>query len=218
MAAPGDDADRDGARLPLPCRRAAAAFCLALTWLPTLTASPAFAEDRAGLVAALRGSVSAQQGTARRSLAASDPVFVGDRVVTGAGARANLSLGALTQLRLGEKARVTIDRFVTEAGGTITLGDGALLLDREPASGNGPVSIQSSYALIAVRGTRVFAGPSNGVFGVFVARGTVTVRAAGREVSLGAGQGTDIPRRGAPPGPVRAWGQARIDAALAQVN
>lgn len=179
---------------------------------------PAMAEDRAGLVSALQGSVSAQLGPARRDLAATDPVFVGDRVATGAGARANMGLGTQTTLKLGEKARVTIDRFITAAGGTITLGTGALLLDREPAAGNGAIEIRSAYGLIAVRGTQVFAGPSNGVFGVFVARGRVSVRAAGREVTLLAGEGADIARPGSPPGPVRRWGQARIAAALAQVN
>lgn len=179
---------------------------------------PAMAEDRAGLVSALQGSVSAQLGPARRDLAATDPVFVGDRVATSADARANIRLGTQTTLKLGEKARITIDRFITAAGGTITLGTGSLLLDREPAAGNGAIEIRSAYGLIAVRGTQVFAGPSNGVFGVFVARGRVSVSAAGREVTLLAGEGSDIPRPGSPPGPARRWGQARIAAALAQVN
>ncbi len=197
-------------------RRFAPLFAiLALLAGPSL---PAMAEDRAGLVSALQGSVSAQLGKTRRDLAATDPVFVGDRVATGAGARANMKLGAQTTLKLGEKARVTIDRFITGAGGTITLGAGALLLDREPAPGAGVIDLKSAYGLIAVRGTQVFAGPSNGVFGVFVARGRVSVRAGGRVVQLGAGEGTDIARRGAPPSPPRRWPAGRIAGALAQVN
>ena len=190
----------------------------AMLALLAVTTPPAMAEDRVGLVSALQGSVSAQLGPARRDLAATDPVFVGDRVATGADARANIRLGTQTTLKLGEKARITIDRFITAAGGTITLGTGALLLDREPAAGNGAIEIRSAYGLIAVRGTQVFAGPSNGVFGVFVARGRVSVSAAGREVTLLAGEGADIARPGSPPGPARRWGEARIAAALAQVN
>lgn len=186
--------------------------------LLTVISGPALADDPAGLVAAVKGALSAQLGKAKRELSASDPVFVGDQIATAAGARANLRLGATTTLKLGERARLTIDRFIMAAGGTITLGSGALLLDREPAPGNGPIEIRSAYGLIAVRGTQLFAGPSQGGFGVFVVRGRVSVRAAGREVTLAAGEGTDIARPGAPPTPARIWGKARIDAALAGVN
>jgi ferric-dicitrate binding protein FerR (iron transport regulator) len=71
--------------------------------------------------------------------------------------------------------------------------------------------------LIAVRGTRFFAGPSNGVFGVFVERGSVTVAAAARQVLLRAGQGTDIHHPGAAPTPAAKWGRPRIDAAFGSV-
>ena len=57
------------------------------------------------------------------------------------------------------------------------------------------VKIRSSYGLIAVRGTKFFAGPSNGVFGVFVDHGTVTVSGGGSEVVLQAGRGQTWPLR-----------------------
>jgi hypothetical protein len=56
------------------------------------------------------------------------------------------------------------------------------------------------------------------VFGVFVERGSVAVSAAGRRVVLRAGEGTDIPRPGAPPTPPKRWGEPRIRAALASVT
>lgn len=183
-----------------------------------MLAEPALADTTAGLVTAVSGDAIAQLNDARRTLSADGPVFVGDRLATGDGARANLRLGRATDLRLGEKARLTIDRFIMEAGGTITLGSGALLLDRTPGSGTGQIRVRSAYGLIAVRGTRFFAGPSNGVFGVFVVRGKVDVRAAGQTVSLVAGEGTDIAKRGAAPTPAKIWGEARIRAALAQVE
>ncbi len=196
-----------------------AAMLLGLSGLPL----PALAQatgDRApaaGMVTDLRGDAMAELRETRRRLATDGPVFVGDRVETGEDARAGFRLGRATELRLGEKARITIDRFIVDAGGTITLGAGALLVDKAPGSEAGRIRIRSSYGLIAVRGTRFFAGPSNGVFGVFVERGEVAVRAAGREVVLAAGEGTDIARRGAAPTPARRWGEARIAAALAQV-
>ncbi len=180
-------------------------------------ATPAEANLAAGLVTAVSGEVSAQRNDAKRMLAPEGQVFVGDRILTGAGARAGFKLGQSTELRLGERARVTIDRFVVEAGGIVTLGSGAVVLDKDPKSTTQEIAIRSSYGLIAVRGTRFFAGPSNGVFGVFVIRGIVAVMAAGEQVILAAGDGTDIATPGAPPTPSKTWGQARIAAALAQV-
>ncbi len=196
-----------------------AATLLGLGGLPLAALAQTTAEraPTAGLVTDLRGDAMAQLRETRRRLATDGPVFVGDRVETGDEARAGFRLGRATELRLGERARITIDRFIIDAGGTITLGAGALLVDKAPGGEAGRIRVRSSYGLIAVRGTRFFAGPSNGVFGVFVERGEVAVRAAGRAVVLTAGEGTDIARRGAAPTPARRWGEARIAAALAQI-
>jgi ferric-dicitrate binding protein FerR (iron transport regulator) len=80
------------------------------------------------------------------------------------------------------------------------------------------ISVRSPFALIAVRGTRFFAGPSPGVFGVFVARGRVRVTAAGKAVELTEGMGTNIAHPGAPPTDPAAWGAERIQQALASVQ
>jgi ferric-dicitrate binding protein FerR (iron transport regulator) len=180
-------------------------------------AGPALAETPAGSVITISGAAVAMLRAARRELAPNGQVFIGDRIATSEGARASIRLGTSTDLRMGEKARVTIDRFIVDAGGTITLGEGAVLIEKSPASGES-LSIRSSYGLIAVRGTRFFAGPSNGVFGVFVARGRVTVQAGGYEVSIAAGEGADIAKPGDPPSIAKPWGEARIAAALAQVS
>jgi ferric-dicitrate binding protein FerR (iron transport regulator) len=79
------------------------------------------------------------------------------------------------------------------------------------------VRIRSAFGLIAVRGTRFFAGPSNNVFGVFVERGSVAVSAAGRRVIVRAGQGTNISHPGAAPTPPAPWGEGRIRSALNSV-
>ncbi|KPF71328.1 hypothetical protein IP69_06385 [Bosea sp. AAP35] len=191
-------------------------LAIATTMGVALAPDHAMAEAQAGQVTALSGEAVAQLNEARRALAMKAPVFVGDRVATGIGARANLLLGEATQLLLGERARLTIDRFIMAAGGTVTLGSGALVLDKTPGAG-GALRVRSPYGLIAVRGTRFFAGPSNGVFGVFVVRGSVAVSAAGRRVLLGTGEGTDIARPGAAPSLARIWSDERVRAALAQV-
>ncbi|WP_376984517.1 FecR domain-containing protein [Bosea sp. R86505] len=220
MAAIEDDliGSGDGALDRRGLVRAAMLLGLGGLPLPALAQTQANRAPAAGLVTDLRGDAMAELRETRRRLATDGPVFVGDRVETGEDARAGFRLGRATELRLGEKAQITIDRFIIDAGGTITLGAGALLVDKPPGSEAGRIRIRSSYGLIAVRGTRFFAGPSDGVFGVFVARGEVAVRAAGREVVLRAGEGTDIARRGAAPTPARRWGEARIAAALAQIT
>jgi ferric-dicitrate binding protein FerR (iron transport regulator) len=72
--------------------------------------------------------------------------------------------------------------------------------------------IRTSYGLIAVRGTRVFAGFEGKALAVFVERGVVSVRAAGQTVLLRSGDGTSIPTPGARPTPVAQWKAKRIDA------
>jgi ferric-dicitrate binding protein FerR (iron transport regulator) len=165
----------------------------------------------------VRGEAFAQAASARRNLALNAPLFMADQVATGSASRLTMHLGDNTRVRLGEQARITIDRYLVAAGGELTLHSGPMMFDRPTGSSALPVQVRSSFGLIAVRGTRFFAGPSNNVFGVFVERGRVAVTAAGQTVVLLPEQGTDIPRRGAPPSPPRIWGQLRIQAAQASV-
>lgn len=170
-----------------------------------------------GSVRAVAGRAEAERGTQLRVLAQAGSVFSGDRITTGAGARAIFALGAATELRLGAEARIRIDRFLINAGGIIDLDGGAIFVDKDPAAPGGSLSLRSSHGLIAVRGTRFYAGPSNGLFGVFVERGAVAVAGGGRQVVVRAGEGTDVASPGAAPTDPKTWGQRRIQAALAQV-
>jgi hypothetical protein len=156
-------------------------------------------------------------GGPRRPLAPRAAVYVDDQVGTGPVSRLTIQLGQQTRIHLGERARLIIDRYLVAAGGEFRLEAGPILLDRTPGPAQPILEIRSPFALIAVRGTRVFAGPSRGVFGVFVERGTVSVGAGGREVLLAAGEGVDIRRPGDPPAPPDRWRQERIREALASV-
>ena len=129
-----------------------------------------------------------------------------------------MRLGRDTTLKLGERAQLTIDRYLVDAGGEINLGSGGMLFERPARSTPSKVQIRSTFGLIAVRGTRFFAGPSNDVFGVFVEQGRVTVSAAGKSVTVRAGQGTNIARPGAAPTAPAPWKEPRIRAALASVS
>ena len=170
-----------------------------------------------GSVEEASGETFADARKKRRPLERASPIFANDQVGTGPDSRVELRLGETTKIRLGERARLNIDRFLMNTGGEITLDAGAMLFEKRDGRPT-PVEIRSSYGLIAVRGTRFFAGPSNKVFGVFVEEGTVTVTAGGRRVVLRAGEGTDIRSPGMRPTAPKRWGEPRIRAAYASVR
>ncbi|MGE3247455.1 MAG: FecR domain-containing protein [Beijerinckiaceae bacterium] len=172
----------------------------------------------AGKVAGIRGTAAATRGSLQRVLRLEESVFVRDLLRTNPASRLQVQLGQSTRLFMGEKTQVTIDDELLRRGGNIHLASGALLFQRKPPDPKPPVNICSPFALLAVRGTTVFAGPSNGVFGVFVEDGEVLVTAANVPVLLRPGEGTNIARPGAPPTPAVVWGKARIDAALASIR
>jgi ferric-dicitrate binding protein FerR (iron transport regulator) len=183
----------------------------------SVTPRKSWAREVAGSVEEIKGEAFAEAQNERRKLENAAPLFIADEVSTGAASRLALHLGKDTTVRLGELAHLIIDRFIENAGGELTLASGPLLFDRQAGAEPRPLRIRSSYGLIAVRGTRFFAGPSNGVFGVFVERGSVVVSAAGQEVTLGAGEGTNIAHPGDAPTPPAPWKQPRIDAAMASI-
>jgi hypothetical protein len=176
------------------------------------------AAERAGEVQNSRGECYAQMAADRRTLGPDAPVFVGDAVATGAQSALGMHLGEATEVRLGAESRLRIDRFIVNAGGILVLDRGAMLYDHDRAGGGSDVAVRTPYGLLAVRGTRFFAGPSNGVFGVFVERGAVTVIGVNTAVLVTDGQGTDLARPGDEPTTPHPWGAARIASAMASVN
>jgi ferric-dicitrate binding protein FerR (iron transport regulator) len=181
-----------------------------------LAIRPTRAVERVGSVEEVTGEAFAEMASTRRVLDRAAPVFLSEEVVTGIASRLGMRLGRDTTVRLGEQARLKIDRFLVNAGGEMTLQSGPLLFDGRPRRAG--AQIRSPFALIAVRGTRFFAGPSNDRFGVFVERGSVAVTSAGTQVILRQGEGTDIASPGTPPTPVKRWAPERIRAAFASVS
>jgi ferric-dicitrate binding protein FerR (iron transport regulator) len=178
----------------------------------------AFGADLAGEVEHILGTASALTSGQDRELTLRAQIYIDDLVKTGDGARLRLRLGRRTTLRLGERAQIKIDRYLVDAGGDIDLLEGAIFFERPGKPAGSELKFRSPYGLIAVRGTRFFAGPSRGVFGVFVEAGKVEVTSAGNSVNLGPQQGTDIRQVGAPPTKPAFWKRARIKEALASVT
>ena len=185
----------------------------------SLAGTPLAAQDpAAGKVESLRGEAFAEGASPRRSLQPAADIFSGDLVETDASSGLIMHLGKTTTIKLGALARFRIDKYVIDAGGTLDLEQGPLVLDRNENAKKENLQLRSPFGLIAVRGTTFFAGPSNNVFGVFVAHGEVSVSGGGQTVNLRVGQGTDIAKPGAPPTAPKAWALARIQAALASVG
>ncbi|MGE3872592.1 MAG: FecR domain-containing protein [Parvibaculaceae bacterium] len=182
------------------------------------TVPPAIAAETAvGTVSEIEGEVVAELDAGRRELKRKSSIFLNETVRTAAGSRLRALLARKTSLRLGAETSVRIDRFIVDQGGELVLDSGTLLIDTRGKLLKS-LEVHSPFALIAVRGTRFFAGPIDGIFGVFVARGAVDVTGGDRTVRLRAGEGTDIPRAGAAPGPVKVWGQPKIAKAMALVQ
>ena len=182
-----------------------------------LGGSAAEAREPAGKVEALRGEAFVQAAS-RRALMQAGDIFVGDTVATGANSAVALRFGAATLVRLGADTELRIDRFIVNAGGILELARGAMVFDRDEAAPKTDISIRSPFGLIAVRGTRFFAGPSNDVFGVFVERGNVKVVAGGSAFSLTATLGTDIAKPGDSPTEPHVWNASRIQRAFASAE
>jgi hypothetical protein len=176
------------------------------------------AAEPAGTVESSRGECYAQSAVTRRPLPPAAEVFIGDAVSTGVQSALSLNLGTATKVKIGAEARLRIDRFVVNAGGILTLENGGMLYDHDPVGGPNETTVRSPFGLVAVRGTRFFAGPSNGVFGVFVEHGAVTVVGIRSAVLVTSGLGTNIERPGTEPTQPTAWGAARIASAMASVN
>jgi len=183
-----------------------------------LVFSFAAAAQNAGSVKDVAGQAFAGTSAARRTLEPQAAILLGDHVETGDRSRLTLLLGRKTTVRLGERGRVVIDRFLVDAGGDITLQSGPVMVEHPDGGSAGRLRIRSSYGLIAVRGTRVFAGFEGKALAVFVERGEVSVRAGGQTVLLHSGEGTAIPTPGARPTPVAQWGAKRIDALFGRIR
>ena len=185
----------------------------ALALLPRM----ARAAQPIGATLGVSGQCSLRRGASSQALKPADALLEGDEVATAAASLATLELFTRTRIQLGPQSRFTIDRFTADLGGVVSIG-GAMVFDRPDTLPGIDLQVQSAFGQIGVRGTRFFAGPSNGAFSVFVQRGRVEVRAGGEIRSLGAGEGVDIASPGAAPGAVASWGAPRIAAAFASVG
>jgi len=154
------------------------------------------------------------------------PVHLRDELRTGPSARLKLTFRDGTELTLGEKASVVIDRYIYDpkagVGETVlqaTRGAFRFATGRIKALKQSKIAVSTPVADIGVRGTEFWGGALDGRYGVLLLEGEVVVsNQAGSVVLSAKGQGTDIPSPFDSPGPVRAWSADKIARAVATVT
>lgn len=192
-----------------------------------LLPAASFAQDRPkiGAVDRLEPAAGAYYQGQDRLLDPASPVFLDDTLWTGPQSRLQVRLDDGTELTLGPAARLLVDRFAyggTDGGAALALRrlQGAILFvggGVEQAPGHS-VTIETGIATLGVRGTRFFAGPIDGAFGVLVLDGSVQVSTDAGSVTLGPGEGTMVTSRKAPPEAVKRWPEAKVRRALDMVG
>ena len=180
------------------------------------------AQESIGAVSRIQGEASGTRGGATRALGLNASVFLNEIVSTGEAARLEVTFTDNTRLTLGEKAELTLDKYVfnpVAGSGTIKFGVvGACLQVSKLASSD--VSVTTPVAIIGIRGTEFWGGPiDDQALGVFLIGGAVSVaNAAGGQILSQAGQGTNIATPGAAPGPVTFWPPDKVNRAIATVT
>lgn len=158
-------------------------------------------------------------------LAAGTTIQSGATLTTAADARLEVDFHDGARLVLGERARLTVDRYVYDAAAQsgearlnsqsgpflITTGAIAKLPGR-------PLSLATPVAVIGVRGTRFWGGTLDNALDVLVLDGAVSVSNDAGRVELVAGQGTGITAADRAPGAALTWPDAKVRRALDSVD
>jgi hypothetical protein len=199
---------------------------VAVALLFALAREPAEAQEAIGTVSRIQGEVSGTRGGSTAALGLNASVFPNEIVSTGEAARLEVTFTDNTRLTLGEKAKLTLDRYVfSPAAGTGILKFGVagafrFLSGRLSKLARADVSVTTPFATLGIRGTEFWGGPiDDQVLGVFLIEGVVSVsNTAGRQILNRPGQGTNIATPGTAPGPVTFWPQDKVNRAIATVT
>lgn len=186
---------------------------LVLSLWPTLVAAQT-GQPVAQVIAVAGSAVATPPNAGRaRTLVAGSTLNEGDSVATGRGARLKLGFADGSVLQLGEETTLTITLFAgppTRRSVLLDAPRGVFRAILEKLSPDGRFEIRANTAVASVRGTDFMGEVKDGALGLVTLEGLVVVAGPGGFVTLGPGEGTDVPAGGAPR-PVVRWGQARID-------
>jgi hypothetical protein len=186
---------------------------LIVPWHPSMAAT-----DAVGSVKRVQGSALLKRDDGELTAAAGVDILAKDVALTGdQPSRLQLQFGGETIVRLGANSIFEIERFVAGLAQALQLEQGAAFIEHDSKK-TPDLTLRTPYALLAARGTKFFAGPSNGVFGIFVQSGVVDVETPAGKVTLSTGEGTDIAAAGEAPTAPKRWKPPRVRNALASVS
>ena len=199
---------------------------IAVAFLSGFASNQVAAQEEIGTITRIQGEASGTRGGATRTLSLNTSVIKNETVSTRAAARLEVTFKDNTRLTLGENAKLTLDRYVFDPAarrGTIRfrlVGAFRFVSGQVSKLAHSDVSVTTPVATIGIRGTEFWGGPiDHQALGVFLIDGAVRVsNAAGVQVLNRPGQGTNIARPGAAPGPVTFWPQDKVNRAISTVT
>ena len=157
------------------------------------------------------GAVATAQGVGRQGVTTGLRLGPNATLRTGAGARVTMKCSDGLEVVVGPDSRVQISGLIGAGARTF----GVRLIDGIAGflfsgSGKKGVQVRTPSAVAAVRSTEWAMQVDQRASAVFTREGTVFVVSKRGQARLGPGAGVDVTATGAV-GPVKSWGQARID-------
>ena len=153
------------------------------------------------------------------------PVHLNDMLRTGPEGRLQVTFRDDSILTLGEKASVSIDRYIFDPDAKV--GETVLIAAKGAfrfASGRikqlkpSAIQVATPLAVIGVRGTEFWGGPLDETYGILLLEGEVTVTNGAGSVSLArSGEGTDVRSADEAPEPAKAWSDPKVARAVESV-
>ncbi|MEJ0012761.1 MAG: FecR domain-containing protein [Bauldia sp.] len=173
--------------------------------------SAAIGAEAIGSITRVAGAAVGVVDGARQTLAAGNPVYLGEAIATGADGRLAVTLADGTALTVGENANLTVDTFVYNPAGANSLhaavaGAFRFVFGHLNEGAVRTASVTTPAATIGVRGTDFWGGPIDGGNGFLLIDGAIDVTVNGTSVAIdNAGTGVTFSSGAAQPGMVSVW-------------
>ncbi|MEH6524818.1 MAG: FecR domain-containing protein [Sneathiella sp.] len=186
----------------------------------------ALAGPEIGTVTRLQNSATVIRDGQTLPLRPGSAIQENDEINSAKEARVEITFSDETKLTIGGNSTLIIDRFLYDPKKSV----GRILLDaaqgpfRFISGGIGKMKnkraeVITSSAIIGIRGTDFWGGPSAGVYGIFLIDGIIVVRnAEGGRILTASGTGVNLTGPSVAPGEVSVWGKSRVAEAVSSVT
>lgn len=180
--------------------------------------------DPVGRLTRVQGKVSAMSGGDERALSQDDPVHLGETLITGEQARAELTMRDATVITLSEQTVFTIERFdqarhsarFEMVRGAFRAATGSIAKPSRP-----DFTVTTPLAVIGIRGTDFWGGfltPEELSVFMISGKGVFVKNTSGRQDIARPGEGITVLSPDQPPSPAVMWGQPKVDRAFKTVT